>query len=103
MLIPGLPSVEYLGHSIAADGLRPKNEKVRAITEKPAPKNMTQLQAFLGLINYYGKFIKNLSTLLAPLYKLLEKRTHWTWGQGQQTAFETAKAQLTSSSPVNTL
>ena len=47
---------------------------------------------------YYGKFIENLSSLLSPLYKLLEKERHWSWGEKQQLAFDKAKSQLTSSS-----
>ena len=92
-----LPAVEYLGHNISAEGLRPTNEKIRAITEAPVPEDTTQLRAFLGLLNYYGKFLKNLSNLLAPLYKLLEKKTCWVWGKEQQLAFVKAKTQLTSS------
>ena len=92
-----LPAVEYLGHNISAEGLRPTNEKIRAITEAPVPQDITQLRAFLGLLNYYGKFLQNLSSLLAPLYKLLEKKSHWVWRKEQQDAFEEAKTQLTSS------
>ena len=51
-----LPSVEYLGHCISAEGLQPTNQNFRASTDKPTPKSS---RAFLGLINYYGKFIKN--------------------------------------------
>ena len=46
-----LESVEYLGHSISASGLRPTKSKVRAITEAPTPQNETELRAFLGLVN----------------------------------------------------
>ena len=92
-----LPAVEYLGHNISAEGLRPTNEKIRAIVEAPVPQDVTQLRAFLGLLNYYGKFLKNLSSLLAPLHKLLEKKSCWTWRKEQQDAFEEAKTQLTSS------
>ena len=90
-------SVEYLGHNISADGLRPTQEKVRAIADAPAPRNVTQLRSFLGLVNYYGKFLPNLSSTLAPLHRLLQKKTSWTWGSEQQTAFQEAKSQLTSS------
>ena len=60
-----VPSVEYLGHSISKEGLQPTAEKVRAITEAPQPTNVSELKAFLGLVNYYGKFMQNLSTVLA--------------------------------------
>ena len=54
-----LPSVEYLGHKIPAEGLQSSGEKVRAIREAPPPTNVSQLRSFLGLIinNYYGKFL----------------------------------------------
>ena len=91
-----LPSLEYLGHSISAAGLQPTKEKVRAILEAPAPHNVSQLRSFLGLVNYYAKFLPHLSTLLAPLYSLLQK-TEWSWGTAQEKAFQEAKAQLTSS------
>ena len=66
--------------------------------QAPIPQDTKQLRALLGLINYYGKFIKDLSSLLAPLYKLLEQKRHWVWDRKQQLAFDKAKAQLTSSS-----
>ena len=57
-----LSKVEYLGHMIDENGLHPTEEKVKAIKEAPSPKNVTELRAFLGIINYYGKFLPNLST-----------------------------------------
>ena len=91
-----LPSVEYLGHTISADGLRPTAEKVRAIMEAPTPKDVPQLRSFLGLVNYYGKFLPHLSSVLAPLYLLLQKTQNWTWGKAQEKAFQHAKTALTS-------
>ena len=71
-----LPKVEYLGHVISADCLQPTNGKIHDITQAPAvPRDVKKLRAFLGLINYYGKFIKNLSSLLAP-HKLFENKRH---------------------------
>ena len=57
---------------------------------------MSQLRSFLGLVNYYGKFLPQLSTILAPLYNLLQQKVCWKWGPPQQAAFKEAKAQLTS-------
>ena len=54
------------------------------------------MQVFLGLLNYYAKFLPQLSTLLAPKYSLLQKNKQWTWGAEQEKAFREAKAQLTS-------
>ena len=70
-----VPQVEYLVHTISKEGLCPTEEKVRAITEAPQPTNISELKAFLGLVNYYGKFMQNLSTVLAVLYALLQKNT----------------------------
>ncbi len=91
-----LPSVEYLGHRISASGLQPTDSKVKALKEAPVPTNTTQLKSFLGLLNYYGKFVPNLSTVLAPLHRLLEKRAAWTWNTEQQQSFDRVKALLTS-------
>eukprot|EP00731_Ephydatia_muelleri_P004047 Em0002g223a len=91
-----LPSVEYLGHVISADGIRPSTEKTRAISNAPAPQNITQLRSFLGLLIYYGKFLPNLSSVLAPLYTLLQKGSSWKWEKEQKDAFFKAKQMLTS-------
>ena len=92
-----MPEVEYLGHRISSQGLQPLESKVRAISEAPSPKNVAQLQSFLGLVNYYGKFLANSSTVLAPLYKLLKKAEPWKWGKDQEAAFQEIKNALKSS------
>ena len=91
-------SLEYLGHVIDAHGLHKSPEKVRAIVEAPAPTNVSQLRSFLGLINYYGRFIPNLSTILSPLNALLGKGKPWRWTSKCATAFQVAKEQLSSQS-----
>jgi len=64
-------SIEYLGHVVDEVAIHPTEEKVKAIKEAPAPTNVTQLRSFLGLINYYNKFLPNLAANLTPLYSLL--------------------------------
>ena len=91
-----LPAVEYLGHKISGQGLQPTDEKIQAIKSAPAPQDVTQLKSFLGLINYYSKFLPNLSNTLAPLYRLLQKNTRWCWESEQRKAFQQAKESLTS-------
>ena len=66
-----MSSVTYLGHKIDADGLHRVPEKVNAIKDAPCPQNVRELKAFLGLSSYYSKFLPHMSTVLAPLYKLL--------------------------------
>ena len=91
--------MEYLGHKVSAAGLQPTADaKVKAIKEAPAPKDVSQLQSFLGLVNYYGKFLPNLSSVLSPLYRLLQSSTKWSWGAEQATAFRKVKPMLTSES-----
>ena len=51
------PSVTFLGHCINAEGIHPTDDKLKAITQAPMPKTVQELRSFLGLINYYGKFI----------------------------------------------
>ena len=65
-------SVEYLGHRISADGVHTTKSKVAAIEDAPTPKNVQELHSFLGLLNYYAKFIPNLASLLRPLHVLLQ-------------------------------
>ena len=89
---------QYLGHVIDAQGLHPATSKIKAISQAPAPSNATELKSFLGLLNYYHKFLPNLSTTLAPLHKLLHKNMPWTWSEEQDTAFKEAKSLLQSSS-----
>ena len=66
-------SVNYLGHMIDSVGLHPTQDKISAVKCAPAPTNVTQLKSFLGLIMFYSRFLKNHSTILAPLNKLLQK------------------------------
>eukprot|EP00731_Ephydatia_muelleri_P021136 Em0013g863a len=91
-------SVEYLGHRISAAGIQPTEDKKKAILQAPAPKNVTQLKSWLGLLNYYSKFLPNLSATLAPLYDLLKSQRSWSWESSQQVAFSKDKELLTSAS-----
>ncbi|KAI4895675.1 hypothetical protein NFI96_020671 [Prochilodus magdalenae] len=90
--------VVFLGHKIDATGLHPVNEKVAAIKEAPEPRNVTELKAYLGLLNYYHRFLPKLSTLLAPLHLLLRKENKWKWGTEQQKAFDDSKVLMQSCS-----
>ena len=69
-----LQEVEYLDHTISAKGIQPTTQKVRAIVEAPRPTNVSQLKSFLGLLNYYGKFLPTLSTHWVNHKKMLSKR-----------------------------
>ena len=92
-----LPSVDYLGHTISAEGLRTSDTKVEAILQATAPRNIAELRSFLGLVNYYGKFLPDLATVLSPLYLLLQKRQEWIWSSAQEEAFYKVKEFMKSS------
>ena len=91
-----MSAVEYLGHLIDQDGIRPLPNKVAAIVKAPSPTNIQELRSFLGLLNYYGKFIPNLATIIHPMNELLQVDRKWNWSEECTKAFELAKTQLTS-------
>ena len=88
-------SVTYMGCVISASGISPTEEKVEAIKQAPRPENLTQLRAFLGMINYHRKFIRNLSSILQPLNQLLQGNQEWS--PRCEEAFKKAKDSLSSS------
>lgn len=65
--------VRYFGYVITEHGIRTDGSKVEAILEPPEPNNVTELKSFLGMANFYSKFIKKFSDILAPLYQLLKR------------------------------
>lgn len=89
-----LEKVTFLGHSIDKKGLRPNGENVAAVFNAPKPTSVSELKAILGLLSYYGRFLPQMSTTLAPFYGLLAKGTKWQWGSQQEQAFSEAKTAL---------
>jgi len=65
--------VSYVGHVLTYEGVEPSPERIKAITDMPDPNNKAALQTFLGMVTSLGKFVPNLSKLIAPLRKLTEK------------------------------
>uniref|UniRef100_A0A670HPH4 Gypsy retrotransposon integrase-like protein 1 n=1 Tax=Podarcis muralis TaxID=64176 RepID=A0A670HPH4_PODMU len=93
-----VPQVEFLGYLIDASGLHPTTSKIRAIQQAPIPKNKTELQAFLGLLNFYNMFLPHKATVAEPLHRLLSTKTPWSWGHRETAAFNAVKALLSSDS-----
>ena len=91
-----MASVSYLGHVISQEGLHTEESKVRAIVDAPEPTNVGELRSFLGMVNYYGKFLPDLATTLAPLYRLLRKSCRWRWSTEQKLSFNQVKDLLRS-------
>ena len=90
-------SCVYVGHKLDASGIRLTDDKVAAIQGAPAPRDVSELRSYLGMINYYHRFCSNVSTVLAPLNKLLQKREMWEWGVEQEKSFVNSKKLLQSS------
>lgn len=84
----GMTEIQYIGHIMSPDGLKPDKGKVRATVEMPMPHDRTSLLRFLGMVQYRVKFIPNLSDVSAPLRKLLEVDVLWHWDDPQQQRFQ---------------
>ena len=87
--------VEFLGFIINKEGVHPAPSKVEAIIKTPEPTNVQELQAFLGLYNFYERFIPHKATVLEPLHRLLDKSQKWQWTNNEQNSFDMAKRLLT--------
>ncbi|CAB3257988.1 unnamed protein product [Arctia plantaginis] len=83
--------IKFLGHIISSQGIRPLPDKIEAIAKAPPPGSITQLQAYLGLLNYYGKFLPRLADHLAPLHNLLRKDVPFCWTETCNKSFELSK------------
>ena len=86
--------MEYFGHIIHEHGLHPTKGKIKAIQEAPQPRNVAELRSFLGIINYYSKFLANLSAKLTLLCQSLKKGVRWQWKEQHAKAFANAKSAL---------
>lgn len=87
-------NINYCGYEIDKNGISKEKKKIEAVRKMPRPKNITELRAFIGLINYYGRFIKRLSYLLRPLNNLLKKNAPFKWTTECEVAFKRAKIEF---------
>uniref|UniRef100_A0A5S6QYG5 RNA-directed DNA polymerase n=1 Tax=Trichuris muris TaxID=70415 RepID=A0A5S6QYG5_TRIMR len=94
----GSDSVTFLGYHIDALGIHPTAEKLSAIHNAPSPKSKMELQAFLGLLNFYHNFLPNKAEVAEPLHRLLDKGCTWKWRQEHERAFQRAKRLISSNS-----
>ena len=87
-------SVEYLGHRIDETRVHTSPQKVKAVVNAPSPRNLQELRSFLGLLNYYARFLPNLASTLHPLHVLLHADEPWHWSDSCKRAFQAAKQKL---------
>jgi hypothetical protein len=83
--------ISFLGHLVLPAGVRIDPDRTRAIREFSTPRNTRGISRFIGMVNFYHKFIPQLANLAAPLNTLRKKGVKFAWGQEQQEAFEALK------------
>ena len=88
--------ISYCGHIIDRLGLHKSQDKVEAVLKAPRPENLSQLRSYLGLVNYYHKFLPNLASVVHPLNTLLQLGTKWEWSEKFEKAFKETKKLITS-------
>jgi hypothetical protein len=91
--------ITFLGQDISKDGIRTNPLKVEAIMSMRKPRDVTEVQSFLGIVNFYAKFCPNLSHIAEPLNNLTRDKVKWEWSKSCQSAFDSIK-KCVSSSPV---
>lgn len=94
-----LNSVPFVGHIITPEGLKPAPNKIKAVTEMPAPTDVASVRRFLGMIQYLSKFLPGLADMTKPLRELTKKDILFEWQEAQQNSFEELKKAV-SDAPV---
>ena len=90
----GVKQVDFLGYQLSATGLSPMPSCVEAIRQFAIPTNKKSLQRFLGMVNYYHRFIPKCGGIMSPLYDQLKKDTNFVWNTSHSAIFESLKVAL---------
>lgn len=88
------PELAYLGHIVGREGIKPDPKKVAVVQAWPTPTTVSDLRQFLGLANYFRKFILAYAATARPLNDLLKEGTGYQWTDGCQEAFDLIKEKL---------
>jgi len=83
--------IGFLGVVIEPNGIKTEKEKVKGMLEWPTPKYIKDVQKFLGLANYYRRFVKDFAEIVRPMHRLVCKQEKWNWGAEQEEAFRRLK------------
>ena len=86
-----MEKVNFLGFVVSSNVVEVDEEKVKAIKDWPTSKNVSEVRSFHGLASFYGRFIKNFSTIASPLNELVKKNVSFIWEKDQELAFNTLK------------
>lgn len=84
----------YLGYLKDQQGIRPNPENVESVKSDPIPKNVKDVQSFLGLVSYFRRFIPSFSISVSWLYDLLKKKAKFQFGESELNAFEQLREKL---------
>jgi len=87
--------VEFLGVVIGPEGIKMEEGKVKGVLEWPTPQGVKDVQKFLGLANYYCRFIEGFATVAKPLHDLVKKNKKWEWTEREEKAFKELKEKFT--------
>ena len=90
-----LSKLRFFGHELTSDGVNPSEEKVAAIRDAWPPKNESEVQSFMGLVQYSAKFMPDVASVAKPIQELTRKGVTFKWGEEQQTAFPELKCLIT--------
>ncbi|KAG2782331.1 hypothetical protein Pcac1_g7645 [Phytophthora cactorum] len=93
-------SMEYHGHELSCDDVRPVARLVTAVSEFPRPKDPVEAKRFVHLAGYYRKFIEEFGSIMQPITRQQKKNCEWKWTEAQQFAFERVKEALTTKLPL---
>lgn len=91
-----LSAIKFLGHVVDQQGMHPDPDKVKIVQDWTTPRSISDLRAFVGLAQYFRKFIQGFATLVAPLTALFRKGVAFIWTANCEAAFEGIKAALTT-------
>lgn len=86
--------IEFYGHRLSNDGIRPLQDHISAVQDFRMPNNAEEVRSFLGLMNYVGKFIPNLATISEPLRYLTKQNTSFEWSPEHIHSFNQLKSSL---------
>ena len=90
-------SLEFLGYQVDSTGISPLKDRITAIEQTKPPTSVKEFQRFMGMINYYRRFIPNAAALLYPLFESLKgKPKSLTWTPDCQSSFKAIKKGLAS-------
>ena len=85
----------FLGHKVSKEGVSPNPGKVKEVKEWPTPKNKTELESFLGLINFYREHLDRFADTAACLYRLTGAKVKFDWGEEEEDSFQKLKEAIT--------